>query len=389
MKILRVIPTIDPETGGPLEGLKRASSIMTEMGIEVHVCTLDAPDRFTKEANTLPWPIHRQGSEQRTYYGYSKRFRRWITNHAVEYDAVIIHGLWQYHDLAAARACRKAKVPYYIFPHGMLDPWFNRTYPLKKVKKQIYWWLNEQAVLRHANAVLFTSEEECRLARQSFRPYQVREHVLGYGTSAPEIAPEEARASLQTSTHEWAQKPYLLFLGRVQEKKGLDLLIQAYSELREQGATLPDLVIAGPEQQPGYAADLKQRFPQEGIHWIGPITGELKSQALAGAEALALVSHQENFGIVVAEALSLGTPVLISNKVNIWREVADNQAGYVAEDSVTGARELLERWLASSAETRKAMAAASLQTFAGHFDIHRSTERLIQLIQSEINNTAK
>ncbi len=383
MKILRVIPTIDPDTGGPLEGLKRASTIMSEMGIDVEVLSLDAPNRFADEAEKLPWTIHRQGSENRTYYGYSKRFKNWIHTHACNYDAVIIHGLWQYHDLATSRACRKAGVPYYIFPHGMLDPWFNQAYPLKKIKKQIYWRLNEQAVLRHAQAVLFTSEEECRLARQSFSPYRVREHVLGYGTSAPDLNPDDAIRQLKLSQLPWAKAPYLLFLGRVQEKKGIDLLIEAYSDLRAESRKLPNLVIAGPEQQPAYAAELKNKFPQEGIHWIGPLTGDRKWQALAGAEALALVSHQENFGIVVAEALSVGTPVLISDKVNIWREIEQNHAGFVAPDSVEGARTLLRNWLESPPETRKSMSIASLDTFKNHFDIHQSTKRLVELITAE------
>lgn len=381
MKILRVIATIDPDTGGPLEGLKRASTIMTELGVEVEVLTLDAPGSFQKEVDALPWPIHRQGSETRSYYGYAKRFNTWIQKHAPDYDAVIIHGNWQYHGLATSRACYKANVPYFIYPHGMLDPWFNEAYPLKKIKKQIYWRLAEYNVLHRARAVLFTSEEECRLARQSFSPYRVTENILGYGTTAPDIDPAAAVTALRTSDHAWAHAPYFLFLGRLQEKKGLDLLIQAYSEARQKDPSLPNLVIAGPEQQPAYAADLKNRFPQEGIYWVGMITGALKWQMLAAAEALTLVSHQENFGLVVAEALALGTPVLISNKVNIWREIVSSGAGYADNDDLAGARNLLNQWQALSIDDKATLRIQASATFKQHFELRNATKRLIQLLE--------
>ncbi|MGZ0654163.1 glycosyltransferase [Coraliomargarita sp. W4R53] len=382
MKILRVIPTINPDTGGPLEGLKRASLIMSELGIDVEVASLDTPGSFSEESDALPWPSHKHGSIKLMNYGYSNRFKNWIDKHAADYDAVIIHCMWQYHGYATSRACRKAGVPYFIYPHGMLDPWFNEAYPLKKIKKQIYWRLAEHSVLHHARAVLFTSEEECQLARQSFHPYRVQEQIPGYGTTKPDVIPSEAAATLRQSEHEWAKQPYFLFLGRIQEKKGLDLLIEAYAALRTQTPDMPNLVIAGPEQQPQYAEDLRSRFSQEGIHWVGVVTGDLKWQTIAAAEALTLVSHQENFGLVVAEALSLGTPVLISNKVNIWREIADNNAGIVSQDTLAGAKELISKWLESSQPQRESMRLAASQTFQKHFDIRASTERLIALIHS-------
>lgn len=381
MKLLRVIATIDPDTGGPLEGLKRASLIMSELGVDVEVLSMDPPGSFADEAAKLPWPLHRQGADKRTQYGYSRRFALWIRAHAADYDAVIIHCIWQYHGFAVSRACRAAGVPYYIYPHGMLDPWFNEAYPLKKLKKQLYWWLAEHSVLHHARAVLFTTEEECRLARRSFAPYKIREHVIGYGTTAPEVDAAEAAAQLRDSGHIWAQRPYFLFLGRIQEKKGLDLLIEAYSRLRSESDEMPDLVIAGPEQPPDYARELKTRFPQDRIHWIGSVSGSLKWQTLAGAEALALVSHQENFGLVVAEALALGTPVLISDKVNIWREIVHDGAGLAESDDLAGARKLLERWLALPLKDKAKMRTRAAETFSRHFDLRNATRRLIDLIE--------
>ena len=266
----------------------------------------------------------------------------------------------------------------------MLDPWFNETYPLKKIKKQLY-WSYEYKVLKHAAAVLFTCAEECRLARKSFSPYAVTEQVVGYGTTVPELNREELIRQFQSDTPTWGQKPFLLFMSRIQEKKGLDLLVEAYSELRKSNPNTPALVIAGPEQQPEYADRIRSQFDQSGIHWIGSLSGIDKWKTLAASEALVLPSHQENFGLVVAEALAVGTPTLISNKVNIWNEIQSGNAGLVQDDTLAGTEALLKTWHSLSAEQRSAMSQAALDVFKAHFDISESTKRLVDSIQTHIN----
>ena len=348
--------------------------------VEVDVVSLDSTSSLNPDEVPLPCRIYMEGSERRSYYAYSKRFRQWMQDNVSKYSAVVIHGLWQYHSLAASRACRKRGVPYFIFTHGMLDPWFNRTYPTKYLKKLVYWLLFEASSLRRANAVLFTCDQERKLARRSFPFYRVREAVVGLGTAMPEFDMTELRSSFSATPPAWAQRPYLLFMSRIHKKKGLDILIEAYAKLRKEGSALPDLVIAGPAQQPEYKAQLQDNFPQEGIHWIGPLSGESKWQALSCAEAMVLTSHQENFGIVVVEALMVGTPVLISNQINIWREVEQCNAGLVEDDTLSGAKRLLERWLRLNSGEQKQMREAAHRAFEAHFEINRSTERLLTLI---------
>ena len=388
MKILRVIATLNPRTGGPIEGLIRASEVMSDLGVAVEVATLDATDALPAESAALPWPLHKLGPGRFGPYCYAPKFAKWLHRNVSEFDAVIIHGNWQYHGFATSKVCRKHQIPYFIYPHGMLDPWFNHAYPLKKLKKQLYWRWGESPVLKHAQAVLFTCEEECRLARQSFAPYHVREKVIGYGTSAPTLDLEAALRRFKAAPPAWARKPYILFLGRIQEKKGIDLMVAAYAALRSKGVELPELVIAGPEQQPALAERIRRDVPQDGIHWIGSISGELKWQALAAAEALLLISHQENFGIVVAEALLAGTPALISNKVNIWREVVRGGAGLVAEDTQAGAAELLQRWSQLVPSQRQEMSRSAQALFLEAFDIRQATKRLNAFIESEIESIA-
>lgn len=382
MRLLRVIHTVSASSGGPIEGLKQASRVMNELGVEVEIACLDSPQAIAEEVETLPWKIHPLGPTCLGNYGYSSKMRKWLDVNAHHYDSVIIHGNWQYHGLATSAACRAQKIPYFIYPHGMLDPWFNETYPLKKLKKKLYWNWGEHSVLRHAESVLFTCSEECLRARRCFAPYQVQEHVIGYGTNAPE---QSITSLSETRRH---VSPYLLFLSRIQEKKGLDLLVEAYSTLRARNQGMPDLLIAGPEQQPEYAQRLKTNFPQAGIHWIGSVQGTEKWQLLAGAEVLILPSHQENFGIVVAEALAVGTPTLISNKVNIFREIIQASAGFVANDDLEGTCQLIEKWLSLSPSNRDTMAQAALHLFKSQFEIRKATEELVQFIRTKINTHA-
>jgi len=381
MKLLHVVGSIDPRTGGTYEGLIRTCEVMQARGVEVEIASLDAPWFHEEVVRGHGFPIHRIGGARRSYYGYGSEARAWLRAEVGGYDAVILHGLWQYHGVAASRACRRAGVPYYLFTHGMLDPWFNRTYPLKRLKKQIYWWLCEAVVLRHAEAVLFTSEEERRLARTSFRPYRAVEQVIGYGTRAPETPGAELRPAFAEDRPAWGRRPFFLFLSRLEAKKGLDLLLRAYAGLRARYEDFPDLVIAGSGRDE-YVESLKKTAPAQGVHWVGHLDGALKWRALAAAEGMVLVSHQENFGIVVAEALAVGTPVLISDKVNIWREVDNGGAGWIESDTAEGARRLFERWQATPAAEREAMRDRAEAVFREQFEIGRPAGRLLELIEN-------
>jgi glycosyltransferase involved in cell wall biosynthesis len=112
------------------------------------------------------------------------------------------------------------------------------------------------------------------------------------------------------------------------------------------------------------------------VTFAGPLYGEEKWGALAAAEVFALPSHQENFGIAVAEALASELPVLLSDKVNIWREIVADGAGLAEPDTMEGAARFLERWLAAD---HAALRAAAARCFAVRFDIRRTAENLVAL----------
>ena len=377
MKILRAIHTVNPALGGPIESVKQSSALLSRRGHDVEIISLDAPDDpWVRES---PVPVHALGPG-RGGYGYAPRFSDWIKQRHADYDAVIVHGIWQYSSFGVWRALRGTATPYFVFPHGMLDPWFKRTYPLKHIKKLLYWPWAEYRVLRDAAAVLFTSEEERRLARESFSLYRCKEVVVNYGTAAPADL-ENARESFFAAFPDLRGRRFFLFLGRLHEKKGCDLLIQAFAALQNSSERI-QLVIAGPCADDGYLRHLQQLAAAGNgmISFPGMLTGDVKWGALSAAEAFVLPSHQENFGIAVVEALACGTPVLISNKVNIWREIEGDAAGYVENDDLAGTVNLLKRWLATSPDMRLAMRRNATNCFANRFEIERATDSLLAAI---------
>lgn len=384
MKILHVISSVNPKGGGPIEGIRQLHRPIIELGAKVDVVCGDAPD--------APWLVNTGLTNvialgpSRWTYAYTPALLPWLRAHAAQYDAVIVNGLWQYHGLAVRQALTGTKTPYFVFTHGMLDPWFKHTYPLKHLKKWLYWPWGEYRVLRDARRVIFTCEDEKLLARESFWLYKANEAVTSYGTSSPPANAAELKEVFLAAQPSLRGRKLLLFLSRIQEKKGCDLLIEAFAKVAAHDPGL-HLVMAGPDQS-GWQATLQAQAARLGIAdritWTGMLQGDLKWGAYYASEVFCLSSHQENFGIVVAEALACGKPVLISNKVNIWREIEADKAGFVDTDTVEGTMRNLERWLALSPEGYAAMSRQAVATFNTRFHMDRAAQRLLAIIRESV-----
>ncbi|MFC7703156.1 glycosyltransferase [Plastorhodobacter daqingensis] len=373
MKLLRIIASMDPRQGGPVEGLCRSTERLTALSHETEVICLDPPGVF---AGPSAVPVHGMGPVARKY-GYTRSVGRWIAMNAGRFDVAVVHGLWNHASVGGGAAVIQAGLPHVVFPHGMMDPWFRRAHPAKHLAKQVLWWAGQGRVLARAHAVLFTSEQERLDAEGVFLGPGYPAQVIPYGAAGPTARPS---AGVRLRRRLPALGRYLLFMGRVHSKKGCDLLLQGFARA---GAGL-ELVMAGPEGEAGLIRKLQQQATALGlagrVHWPGMLTGEDKWDALAGAEAFILPSHQENFGIAVAEALACGTPVLLSDKVNIWREIVADAAGLVAPDTAAGVEQLLERWRALEPDARNGMRHAARQSHARRFHIHRAADALAEVL---------
>ncbi len=373
-RVLHVIFTMSPHDGGPPEGVRQLALNYKAIGDEVEVATLDDPG--ASFLSSFDFPIHALGPPPGRY-GISRRLVRWLGNNIRRFDLVVINGVWLFPAVAAWRAAIAAGVPYVVFTHGALDVFFKRRYPIKHLKKMVYWPL-QYRILRQAAAVLFTSESERDLALASFWPNSWKSKVIPYGTNKPTGDPAGQRAAFYAKVPAVEGQRFLLFLSRIHEKKGCDLLLAAFASIAARADQL-HLVVAGPDQV-GLQAKLEEQARRLGIadrvHWPGMLGGDVKFGAFYAADAFVLPSHQENFGIAVAEALACGRPVLISDQINIWRDIVADQVGLVEPDTLEGTCRLLERWIALAPQERSAMAARAVGTFEGRYSLRKSAEAI-------------
>lgn len=391
MKILQIIPECDPAAGGPIEGIRQLGLELRKLGVEQELLTLDPPG--APGAERLEFVVHAKGRPRASGTGLLARIRRWANYspeavawaraHVRDYDAVVVNGMWNYSTRLARLALVGSGVPYVVYPHGTLDPWFRKRYPHKHAIKQALWLFNEGVLLRHADAVLFTCEEERLVGRNTFWPYAVRERVVAFGAGAPEPEASGQIEAYRAMVPQLGNRRYLLFFGRIHEKKGCDLLIEAFARSADRDPDC-DLVMAGPDQT-GWMAELQAIAARLGIahrlHWPGMVTGPAKFGALRGADAFVLPSHQENFGIAVAEALSCNCPVLISDQVNIWREIEEAGGGLVAPDTLAGTCDLLDRWHGLNGAERDAMAKRGAALFESRFTMAAAARELRDVLR--------
>jgi glycosyltransferase involved in cell wall biosynthesis len=386
LRLLHAIGTMNPSAGGPGEGVRQLTAINTLYGHSVEIVTLDPPDApWVRES---PTRVHALGPAA-TGYAFSLKYIRWLRANAAKYDAVIINGIWGFNAFGAWLAIRSMGVPYMVFTHGMLDPWFKHRYPLKHLKKWLYWPWGLYPVLRDADAVFFTCQRECTLARESFWLYDCNEVVVRYGTAGIPDVSHDYRPDFLAAHPALEGKRNFLFFGRVHPKKGPDLLIRAVGRLKREGiwdeATMR-LVMGGPADS-DYAKKLKilaaKEHLSDSLYWTGMVLGDQKWGAFQSSEVFVLPSHQENFGIAVAEALSASVPVLITHEVNISPEIAVDGAGLVDEDTVTGAYRMIRKWLTLPKDDKAEMCRQARTTFLARYTAEvgaKDMQRSIYLI---------
>lgn len=374
MHLLHIIDSFSPLAGGPPEALRQLIKATRAGGTEIEVVCLEDPQ--TEYLKSIDCPVHALNESFLGRFAFSPRLWRWLRQNAGRYDAIVMNGLWSFPGIALRFAARRTGTPYGIFAHGALDPWFNKKYPFKHIKKMIFWPV-QSMVLRDASAVFFTTNTERDLAGTSFGTSNWRSVVVPYGITEPEECNESPAGQIEEfrlKVPRLRGKRYLLFLGRIHEKKGCDLLIGAFAKVAGAAPDV-DLVIAGPDQM-GLETKLRSLAERAGIaervHWPGMISGRVKWGALRGCEAFVLPSHQENLGISVVEALAAGRPVLISHQVNLWPEIKDDGVGLAEDDTLEGTVRLLERWFNLGPEERIEMSKRAHPCFAAKFSMKQA-----------------
>lgn len=377
-----MVNNLDPRLGGSVEAARLMACGMAECGAEVEVLSLVEAQQ--KWLDHWPVSVHGLGST-RTSYLYTPRLKVWLNENAERFDAVIVHGIWRYASAGVARALRGHHTPFYLYVHGMLDPWFAAAYFWKHRKKVVFWKLLENRSLRDARAVLFTSQDEKELAGKDFRPYQCRGQILALGTAPPPGDPCKQREVFLEQFPETAGSRVILSLGRIHRKKGCDLLIRAFADIAR-GDPNFRLVLAGADDD-AWKPELVRLSREAGvvnrITWTGHLEGDLKWGAFYAAEVFALPSHTENYGIAVVEALSCSLPVLISHRVNTWREIVHDGAGLAGEDDLPGTVATLRQWAGLDPAEIQLMRDRARQCFHQRFELRGCSQRLLDFLMAE------
>ena len=348
-------------------------------GLEVHVATTDdnGPGRLPQpgraplmEAGVCYWVFRRQTR----FYTFSWPLTRWLLKRVADFDIVHIHALFSFASVIAAVCARRRGIPYIIRPLGTLNRWgMHKRHP--RLKRLSFRFI-ESRILKEAAGVQYTSQQEALEARQlgvDHGPLIVPNPV-----DLPAHIPEPG-AFRAAHPHLRNGAALVLFLSRLDPKKGLDLLLAAFSRVRENhpGATL---VIAG-DGDPAFVARLKQDGERLGLGastiWTGFLQGEEKLAVLADADVFVLPSYSENFGVAIVEAMAAGLPVIVSDQVGIHREVAASRAGLVVPCSERELAEALQRMITDRAF--RAAAGRNGQKLAARFSTKSVSHQLLKV----------
>jgi glycosyltransferase involved in cell wall biosynthesis len=334
MKALHVIPAVAARYGGPSEAIVGMCRALGSAGVEARIATTDA-DGDGRLDVPIGHPVDFHGVPTTFFprvggdgFKRSPALAAHLREAVRAVDVVHVHAVFSHSSLAAARASRRAGVPYVVRPLGTLDPW---SLAQKPWRKRVLLWTSVGSMLDGASAIHFTTDDERARAPRRAR---ARALVIPLGLDDAVFRRQPRPAAERDLT--------IVAMTRLHPKKNLEGLIRAFASLPSRGEAWR-LVIAG-DGDPRYRATLEALAASSGarVTFSGWVSGEGKDALLATASLFALPSHQENFGIAVLEALAHGVPAIISDRVNLAPEISAAGAGWVTRDDADLARVLDE-----------------------------------------------
>jgi glycosyltransferase involved in cell wall biosynthesis len=390
MRVLHVTGALAPRLGGPTRAATEMCEALAARGAEVTLFSTDLDEQGTwsplRQPALLGVPTDRpvlvRGVERHHFrarwpsrVAFCPDLARALRERVAEFDVVHVHSLYLFTTLAACHYAGRRRVPYVVRPHGTLDPYLRRHHPLRKA---VWDGLLQRRQLDRAAAVQYTSEDERELAR----PFGIRAPavVVPLGVNPAEFEALPPRGSFRALHPQLRDRRLVVFLGRVTPKKGLDVLVDAFVRV---AASVPDahLVIAGPDDG-GHGRTIGRMIDAFGLRGrtttTGMVTGRDKLALLADADVWALPSYTENFAIAAVEALACGVPVVISDRVNIHRDVSGAGAGLVTPCDSAAVAGAITRVL-DDAELGRRLRAAGPALVRRSFTWDVATARLLSL----------
>jgi glycosyltransferase involved in cell wall biosynthesis len=385
MRLLQIVPSISLVYGGPSQMVMGLSQALAKQGAEVTVLTTDSNGDVGQLPLDVPLdrPVQQDGYQIRYFrcspfrrYKFSLGLLQWLANHAHEYDLAHIHALFSPVSTAAATVARYQQLPYILRPLGTLDP---ADLQKKRQLKRIYANLLERPNLAGAAAVHFTSLQEAKVSERF--GVTTNDWVFPLGVSVPEgVETESVRREFGIPD----DRPILLFMSRIDPKKGLNLLLPALKQLVAEGIQFHFVLAGSNPQDPEYESQIRAEIADSPVAALTTVTGFISGQAktalLKAANLFVLPSYYENFGIAVAEAMAAGVPVVVSDQVHICQEIQQAKAGWVVPCEVEALATALRTAL-QDADDRKYRGTQAKEYTLNHYSWDAIAQQMIQAYQ--------
>lgn len=366
LRILHVVPSIGPYSAGAGLAALEMCVALAQLGHDVHIYALssDIPNGWKVSARTpyIHCDVTVEFFEQVgfDYYWISPGMTRRLWRNVSTFDVVHIHSLYRSHLPITAFICKHFAVPYIVKPHGSLDPFM---YRMRRWRKAIHERLFDKPAYQYSAAIQYVASEERTLA-ESTNMIHGLEHKSVTVPSAvivPEgiwSTPKESFSNTDPGILRLYErfpsiegKDVVLFLGRLTYKKGLDILISAFAIVKKEYPNA-HLFLVGPDSE-GFGESIRKWIGENGLEsattFGGLLQGDDKWAAFRLARVFALPSYTENFGIAIVEAMTQSCPVVITNRVNIWREISEAGAGIVTNCDVDETAEAIGKVLGDNA----------------------------------------
>lgn len=353
LRVLHVIPSISPKRGGPSTALVNLAPQLASLGCVVDVLATN-DDGPGKVELSMPYVDFHSGVTWRyfdrttRFYTFAPHLSRWLRSHVQDYDVLHIHALFSWPSVSAARIAQRRGVPYIIAPLGALNPWGLQN--RRAVMKRVSLALIERRILQGAAAVQYATELELREGLRA-APRQNPTVI------PPGIAPQQTEGTTNSEFEHLRSVPTIVFLGRLDRSKALEVLIDAMSLVREDHPTAR-LVIAGDGDET-YGKDLRAQTDRlgisEGVEWAGFVSVHEQRALFEVADVSVLPSFSESFGIAAVEALAHNVATVVSDGVGVAAQLKSTGAALVVKSSGEEVASAISKLLSNGDLRRKTL----------------------------------
>ncbi len=377
MRIAFVLSYWQNRFGGPVTVVKSLGRSLTSAGHEISYW---APgDDEDGEDYVLTRGLHLHGHDRPHAWRRSKDLVRELSGSVRSFDVIHISELWSHPTYAASRIAFDSEVPYILRPAGGLEPWRLRNGPFKRLKKRAYLRLVGRPIMNRAACLQAASEQEAESFRRS--GYCGPVTIIPNGVDLDSFCPGDSAES-DGYWPDLKDRPVVLFMSRLSPEKGLDMLIPLWADLVKSSSHRDAvLVVAGPDYQ-GYGKTVGRMIRDCGVgshvRMTGMLQGDRKLALLRRADVFVLPSYSENFGIVVAEALACGTPV-VTTTATPWRQLQAVDAGRWVSPTKSELAAALRELLTMSESQRDAMGQRGRALIEANYTLDKAAARFLNV----------